>query len=78
MERENQAMGHILIVVAGEMEEEVPLSSFRSLEVDLVALPSATFLELGVERFAASSAATGASLAKDEADNQHAKGKKSD
>lgn len=77
MEREDQTMRLVLVVVSGEVQEESPLRAIGSGEVDLVALSSAAFLELRVESFAAALAGSSVCLAKEEAKAKHAKSEKS-
>jgi hypothetical protein len=59
------------------VQEESPLCAIGSGEVDLVALSSATFLELGVEVFAATLAGSSVCLAEQQAKAKHAKSEKS-
>jgi hypothetical protein len=77
VEREDQAMGLVLVIVSREVQEESPLCAIGSGEVDLVALSSATLLELGVEGFAAALAGSSVCLAKEQAKAKHAKSEKS-
>jgi len=77
MEREDQTMRLVLVVVSREVQEESPLRAIGSGEVDLVALSSTAFLELGVESFAAAFTGTSVCLAKEQAKAKHAKSEKS-
>ena len=77
VEREDQAMGLVLVVVSREVQEESPLCAIGSGEVDLVALSSTALLELGVKSFATALAGSSVCLAKQQAKAKHAKCEKS-
>jgi hypothetical protein len=78
VEREDQTMGLVLVIVSREVQEESPLGAVGSGEADLVALSSAAFLHFGVERFAAASAGASVCLAKEKAEAKHAESEESD
>jgi hypothetical protein len=78
VEREDQTVINVLVIVRREVQQERPLCAIGYNEIDLVALSSATLLHLGVEGFATASAGPGVGLAEKEAQAKHAKVKKSD
>lgn len=77
MEREDQAMRLVFVVISRKVQEESPLGAIGSGEVDLVALSSTALLELGVEGFAAAPAGSSVCLAKEQAKAKYAKSEKS-
>lgn len=77
MEREDQAMRLVFVVISRKVQEESPLGAIGSGEVDLVALSSTALLELGVEGFAAAPAGSSVCLTKEQAKAKHAKSEKS-
>ena len=56
MEGEDQTMRLVLVIVEGEMQEELPLRTLSGGEVDLVALAGSTLLEFRVEGLATAGA----------------------
>ena len=77
MEREDQAVRQVLVVVSREVQQESPLGAIRSGEVDLIALSSAALLHLRIEGLAAAFAGPSVCLAKEQAKAKHAKTEKS-